>query len=101
MTESLREKLESEIGVVHYRDVAAHSKRGGLFLVTEETALIDVAEALATDDRAKVEAWVASGALRRPEAEELDAWAAEGAGHLFEFSIVQPFVLIRVREASS
>lgn len=98
MTQSLRDKLESEIGVVGYGDIQAHAKRGGLFLVSPETRLGDVAEALATDDKARIEAWIATGALRRPTAEELEAWTAEGASFLFDFSIVQPFVLARVRD---
>jgi len=97
MSDDLRDKLQAEIGVVPFSDLRAHAKRGGLFLVSGEVLLVDVAVAVASDDKAAVEAFLASGSLGRPTLEQLEAWeSAQGA--VFEVAIVQPFVLARVAE---
>lgn len=94
MTDALREKLRAEIGVVPFSDLRAHAKRGGLFLVSGEATVLDVAVAVASDDKGAVEAYLADGQLGRPSLEQLAAWeSAEGA--VFEVAIVQPFVLAR------
>ena len=98
MSDALREKLRAEIGVAPFGDLRAHAKRGGLFLVSRGVELLDVAVAVARDDRASVQGWLEAGTVARPTAEQLAGWeSAQGA--VFEVAIVQPFVLAHVLDA--
>ena len=66
--------------------------RGGLFLVDSESDLLDVAHAVANDDKAVVESMLARGQLRR--ATDDDARRFQGAAtQRFQFVIVQPWVI--------
>lgn len=70
-----------------------HFDRDAVFLI-HGVDLIDVGEALATNATSKVADWIATGALRRPDAS--DARAFEADKTVFQSLIVQPWVLIAV-----
>jgi len=89
-----RDQAKLEEGPVVWRDLVAHAMRQGLFLVTGEVALLDVAEAIAADDAARVEAWIQAGALVRPSLEQLEAWDQQPEKP-FRATVVQPFALAR------
>ena len=91
----LREKLRSEVLPARWPDLLYQFARGGLFLVDPEVDLLDVAEALARDDRARTEQLLEAGALRR--ASDDDARMLQGSPELrLQFVIVQPWVLAQV-----
>lgn len=90
----LRSKLEDRLGPVVYGDLAAHLARDAVFVVASSVGLVDCGIAVATDDVAKVEAWVASGELRKPSKIERDAWPTH-EGRTWHAVVVQPFVLIQ------
>lgn len=89
-----RAKLEETIGEVLGSDLAAHLRRGAVFVVAPSLSLVDCGEAIARDDSAKVGAWVASGALRRPTTEETTAWLAASERKWLAV-VVQPYVLVQ------
>ena len=60
------EKLEKYTGAVGWSDLLPHFKSKALLYVDPTLAIADVGAALATDDKAKVERWIASGDLVRP-----------------------------------
>ncbi|HBQ19293.1 MAG: DUF2288 family protein [Sandaracinaceae bacterium] len=95
--DDLRQKLEAEILPASWATLTPHAERNALFLVTGETPLADVAVALARDDSAAVEGWVAGGSLRRPTLEELEAWKTSPI--TFYAVIVAPFVLCKPVDA--
>lgn len=66
--------------------------RGGLFVVAPEADLLDVAVAVAADDRAAVEQLLTSGRLRRATDDDARRFQAT-AGQRFQFVIVQPWVI--------
>lgn len=90
----IRAKLESTVGPVLASDLRAHLARDALFVVAPALGLIDCGVAIALDDAAKVEAWIASGALRRPTADERTAWLADPTRR-WSAIVVQPFVLVQ------
>src|ERR1700710_576610 len=61
----LRAKLRSEVLPASWADLLYQFARGGLFLVDPEGDLLDVAEAIANDDRPRIEALLQSASLRR------------------------------------
>ena len=91
-SEQIVEHLRRHLGPVQWSDLRAHAARQALFIVDPALDLMDVALALATDDRASVQIWVAKQALRRPSDAELAAWNAQDEKP-FVSSVVQPFVL--------
>ena len=66
--------------------------RGGLLLLGPRLDLLDVATAVASDERARVESWLASGALWRATEDDARLFQARPAQR-FQFVIVQPWVL--------
>lgn len=99
--QALRASLEQHRGPVFYTDLKAHLARDAVFLVGDALELVDAALAVARNDVGSVRAWLESGALRRPDAQEQRAWA-QREGACWVAVIVQPYVLVRlVEEANS
>jgi len=69
--------------------------RGALFLVSPGADLLDVSAAVARDDRARVEALLAGGALRRATDDDARTFQAAPTTR-FQFVIVQPWVIAQV-----
>ena len=89
---NLEQKLRSEINRVSWLPLAPHHARGALWLLTDDSDLVEVALAVANDDTSLVAGWIQSGRLRRAESDEVTAWTADPVAQYFEFLIVQPFV---------
>ncbi|MFO0665042.1 MAG: DUF2288 family protein [Polyangiaceae bacterium] len=88
-------------GPVLFSDLAAHLARDAVFLVDDAVSLEKCAEAIAVDDVPAVKAWLDAGQLRKPTAEEREAWSQEPT-RAWNAMIVQPYVLIQaIPKASS
>lgn len=94
LAEAIRIKLTESMGPVVYSDLAAHLHRDAVFVVARSLELVTCGVAVATDDVDRVQAWIASGDLRKPSRAEREAWAA-GSGS-FTAVVVQPFVLVQL-----
>lgn len=94
MGDDLRVRLEEQIHRVDWKPLVPHAKRGGLILVAAELLLLDVAEAVARDDGARVQAWMHAKQLRRPSEAQVEQWREE-SGERFTVAIVQPYVLVQ------
>jgi hypothetical protein len=92
--EAVKARLEQTAGPVFYSDLAAHLRRDAVFVVAPSLSLIECGVAVATDDLARVEGWVASGHLRKPTRAERAAWPDE-PGRQWLAITVQPFVLVQ------
>jgi hypothetical protein len=90
----MREKLKATLGKVYWSDLRAHAARDAIIVVAEELDILDVGEAVATDDAPRVEGWIRTGRIAKPTAADLERWSAETAA-VFESLIVAPFVLVR------
>ncbi|MDQ3035620.1 MAG: DUF2288 domain-containing protein [Myxococcota bacterium] len=91
---AIRARLEASMGPVQYSDLAAHLKREALFVVAPALSIVTCGVAIATDDASSVERWIMREELRRPTAEEREAWAAD-AERRWTALVVQPFVLVQ------
>lgn len=92
--QTLRARLQSEIGNCLSSDLRAHVKRGVVIVVSEELSLLEVAVAVAEDNTALVKGWIASERLKNPSSEQIEAW--ENSPDLpFISVIVRPYVLVQ------
>ncbi|HEX6241741.1 MAG TPA: DUF2288 family protein [Polyangiales bacterium] len=92
MESDVRGKLRSEVMSSYWEDLAPHQARGALLLLAPNLDLLEVAEAMAADDSARVASWLKSGQLARVSAAEAEQ--LERTEDLrFQFVVVQPWVL--------
>lgn len=90
----MRETLLASMGPIEFSDIRAHLARGAVILVDPSLDLLEVGEAVARDDKARVAGWIESGLIGKPTLEQIEAWSKiEGAA--WTSLVVQPFVLIR------
>lgn len=92
---TLRDKLKDEVMPASWPELLYQFARGGLLVVAPGRDLLDVAEAVARDDRTEVETLLASGSLRRATDDDARTFQA-APGLRFQFVIVQPWVLAQV-----
>lgn len=90
----MKERFQRDLAEVVWRDLRIHLRRDALILVSTALDLVEVACAVARDDKDSVADWVALGALGKPVKEQLDSWEAD-LDHSFRMLIVQPFILIQ------
>lgn len=83
---SLAEKIRAELGVSTWQWLQPHDEREALFWVTG-AELVEVAVAIAQDNSAAVQGFLARGELKRSEGRALEGVAG------YHVAIVQPFVL--------
>lgn len=88
------EELALNVVEAEWDWLRAHLERGGLIVVGQELDIVDVGMAIAADDAAMVNGWVAAGKLTKPSAAEIAAWDCD-RGRKFLSLIVSPFVLIQ------
>lgn len=94
----MRDKLASEVMTIGWAHLAPHAARDALWVV-DGPDLVQVAVALAQDDVAAVKRWLEAGAIRRPDAAQVESWNARGT--LFRALIVQPWVVAEVEQADT
>jgi hypothetical protein len=92
VTDDLRTKLRAEIMPASWPELLYQFARGALFVVAPEADLLDVAVAVARDDRDAVAALLSTGQLRRATDDDARHFQAS-AGQRFQFVIVQPWVI--------
>jgi len=88
------EQLKLDLAEVPWKDVRIHLQRDSIVLVADSLALLDVAVAVAEDNKPLVEGWIADGALTKPTAEQISAWESQ-LDKPFQMLIVQPFILLQ------
>jgi hypothetical protein len=95
--DDVREKLRREVMSSSWEHLAPHQRRGGLLLLAGQVDLLDVAEAMAKDDSARVAGWLTQGLLwrasERDHARYADEDDDEGSPTRFQFVVVQPWVV--------
>lgn len=91
--ELLREKLNLETGRMDWPSLARHFARGSVIKVSEGLDLVEVATAVANDDKPAVEAWLASGQIVKASVEDAQAWNDRQT--MFWAVVVAPWVLVQ------
>lgn len=94
MTQDLKAELTEMVGPAEWRWLSPHADRGAVVLVDPLLDLADVGVAIATDDVATVNRWMAEALLTKPSPDQLEEWG-QAMGKRFLSLIVQPFVLVQ------
>ncbi|ALP54712.1 hypothetical protein Tel_03060 [Candidatus Tenderia electrophaga] len=89
----LRTRLNAETGKLVWPELERHFARGVVIRVDPALDLIDVAVAVAEDDKAKVEAWMQAGRVAHPSMEDARAWVERQPD--FWAVVVAPWVLVQ------
>jgi hypothetical protein len=90
----MRKQLEEGVGPIEFSDLRAHLTRGAVITVDSKLDLLDVGEAVAQDDKARVGEWIEKGLLGKPDLATIERWAKRG-GAAWNALVVQPFVLVQ------
>ncbi len=88
------ESFKRDLAEVNWRELKIHLQRDAIIIVAAELDLIEVAVAVANDDKARVETWIAENQLVKPTVEQLESWEQE-PDNRFQMLIVQPFILVQ------
>ena len=97
MSQDLRAELAEMVGPAEWRWLSPHADRGAVVLVDPLLDLVNVGVAIATDDVATVNRWMAEALLTKPSPEQMQTWA-QALGKRFQSLIVQPFVLVQAED---
>lgn len=89
---SYREKFARDLAEVEWQHLRIHLQRDVIILVAEELDLIEVAVAVAKDDKDQVALWIAAGKLCKPSREQIDQWEGQ-LEKPFRMLIAQPYIL--------
>lgn len=90
----MRETLAASLGPIEFTDIRAHLARDAVIIVDPSLDLLEVGEAVARDDKARVASWIERGLVGKPTLAMIEAWSKiEGPG--WTALVVQPFVLLR------
>lgn len=93
-------QLREEIEEVQWHWLRPHLDRGALIVVDPALDLAETAARISADDTAAVGAWITAGRLAKPTPAKIAAWDAEPL-RAFRMLIVQPYVLIQERPATT
>lgn len=89
----LESRLNAETARIRWHALERLFARGVLVSVGASLDLVEVAAAVARDDKASVQAWLAAGLMERTEAEDARRWSAADAE--LWCVVVAPWVLVQ------
>ena len=89
------ERFHKDIAEVCWRDLRVHLRRDAVIILDDGLDLVATATAIARDETERVAAWIASGQLSKPSADQLNAWE-QTLEKPFRMLIVQPYILVQV-----
>lgn len=90
----MRESLAASMGPIEFSDLRAHLTRDAVIVVDPSLDLLEVGEAVAKDDKARVGGWIEAGLIGKPSLETIERWS-KLTGPAWTALVVQPFVLLR------
>jgi hypothetical protein len=96
MAESLSDlcvRLNAETGKVLWPEIQRLFARGLVQVVSQRADLLEIAVAIASDHRDKVETWMADGDLSKASTEDARSW--QEADPVFWAVVAAPWVLVQ------
>ena len=93
LSAELRARINGETGKIRWNELERHFARGNMIWVSGELDLVEVAVRITEDDKAAVEQWMRTGAIRRAEAEDAKSWQA--CNQLFWAVVTAPWLLVQ------
>jgi hypothetical protein len=93
-SDALRVELEKSLGPAEWSLIRKQMAKDTVILVSPSLELIEVALAVAKNEESRVQEWIVSGAVRKPDLDMLTSWE-KTPERTFLCVVVQPFVLIQ------
>lgn len=94
MSQDLKQELTDMLAPADWAWISPHANRGAVVVVDSQLNLVEVGVAIATDNTAAVNRWIAEALLTKPSPLQLEVWD-QTAKKQFQSLIVQPFVLVQ------
>jgi hypothetical protein len=90
----LRSQLEELLDEAEWEWLIPHVQRDAVVMVAAGLDLLDVGEAIASDNTTSVQHWIGEALLAKPSPEEVVQLASDRTKR-FKALIVQPYVLVQ------
>jgi hypothetical protein len=97
--QNLRAQLQENLDEAEWDWLIPHAKRDAIIVVAVGLDLLEVGEAIASDDTAKVEVWIGEALIAKPSPEQMGEWNSDRTKR-FDTLIVQPYVLVQEKVAA-
>ncbi|MBD2230586.1 DUF2288 family protein [Phormidium tenue FACHB-1052] len=94
MSQDLKQELTDMLAPADWAWISPHANRGAVVVVDPQLDLVEVGMAIATDNTAAVNHWIAEALITKPSPLQLEVWD-QAAKKQFQSLIVQPFVLVQ------
>ncbi len=94
MSQDLKQELTDMLAPADWAWISPHANRGAVVVVDRQLDLVEVGVAIATDNTAVVNRWIAEALITKPSPLQLEVWD-QAAKKQFQSLIVQPFVLVQ------
>ncbi|HLO89340.1 MAG TPA: DUF2288 domain-containing protein [Nostocaceae cyanobacterium] len=95
----LRTELLENLDEAEWEWLIPHAQRDALILVSDDLNLVDVGEAIASDNTTSVQQWIDEQLLTKPSAVQLGKWNTDPSKR-FNTLIIQPYVLVQEKAAA-
>lgn len=92
--QDLRTELTESLDEATWDWLMPHAKRDSVIVVSPGLDLLDVGVAIASDNTASVQHWIAESLIAKPSPNELASWN-DNPTQRFTALIVQPYVLVQ------
>jgi hypothetical protein len=89
----LAAQLAEDRADIEWEALIPHSRRDSIVFVHEGLDLVQVGVAIAQDNTAQVQVWIAEQLIQKPTPQQLSEWN-QNPKQQFSALIVQPYVLI-------
>lgn len=86
-------QLNQETGRLQWAELETHFARGVVIKIDAQLDLLDVADAMANDDKAKFSLWLNKGQVAKAETEDALRW--RGTKTQFWAIVIAPWVLVQ------
>jgi hypothetical protein len=90
----LREQLKENLDEAEWDWLIPHAQRDVIIIVADGLDLLDVGEAIATDNIPTVQNWIDEQLITKPSPEQLGNWNGDRTKR-FNALIVEPYVLVQ------
>ncbi|QYX30609.1 DUF2288 domain-containing protein [Sphaerospermopsis torques-reginae] len=90
----LREQLKENLDEAEWDWLIPHAQRDVIIIVADGLDLLDVGEAIATDNIPSVQNWIDEQLITKPSPEQLGNWNSDRTKR-FNALIVEPYVLVQ------
>lgn len=90
----LREKLQQNLDEAEWEWLIPHVQKDVVILVAENLDLLDVGEAIASDNILSVQHWIDEQLLAKPTVEQVGEWNLH-RNKRFNALIIEPYVLVK------